>query len=87
MIEPRLVGYGFRHGTKERQTEMTHPSARRGPPSPGAVRARLRRLTDWADRRGLPVYAHVRGLWLLIRSLRAQSEDRLRRRRSQRLHA
>ena len=88
VIEPYSVGYEFRHGTNGSQTEMTHSSARRDPASPGSAPGPLRRLIDWADRRQLPVYAQVRGLWLLVRTLRAQGEERLRRGRfDRRLHA
>jgi hypothetical protein len=34
------------------------------------------RARDWTDAREIPVYAHIRGLWLLARALRVQAEDR-----------
>lgn len=42
-----------------------------------ARRTFARRATDWADRRGLPVYSHIRGVLLLARMLRNQREDSL----------
>jgi hypothetical protein len=37
----------------------------------------LRRAYRWAVQDGVPVYAHIRGLWLLARALRVQAEDRV----------
>ena len=36
----------------------------------------LRRAYRWAVQDGVPVYAQIRGLWLLARALRIQAEDR-----------
>jgi hypothetical protein len=41
------------------------------------LHALVRRAIDWADRHEIPVYSHMRGLWLLARSLRVQADDRL----------
>ena len=48
--------------------------ARRSPL--GASWTLLRRAYRWAVQDGVPVYAHIRGLWLLARALRIQAEDR-----------
>ena len=64
-------GCEFHHGT-QRKTDVR--LAAQGACGAGG-RNLVQRARDWADARGVPVYAHVRGLWLLARALKIQAED------------